>query len=546
LCTDAKLLITYRALQRKINPILTGFPQITQEINPHNYRFFNDLYVSLWRYLLTNFPGIIDMANYKALQIIRTFTKEEMKEFEKFLASPYFSTGRDMMPLFTYLKKYHPEYKNQKALELDAVHKALSVKGKKTGADTTRKLLSDLYGQAERFLIQRGLDQKVNLQGTLLLGSLREKYLYSLYDSKAGIVEKYFIPGGNVEPDFYAERSSFEAEKSYYYSQRTDQNKYFESFNKMTDGIVLFILMAVFESIPNEIIMKYSYDLSNKNGLLGEFEKAIDFDLLLKNLKLIEHEHYKTLALHYYLYKAYKDTNDDASYVSCRDLLFENYSIYSQKQLFSLCIYLEALCIRRVDLLKPEFEEEQMKIYRFMYEKKILSFTDKEHIPLPFFKNVIITAGLNMIEWTDDFVATNLPQVEPGNRQSIKNLWEARKCLLLKDYTGVIQHTHRIDFNFYLLKIEIRKLYLMAYYELGYFEEARSMAETYYKYLTQNPEVAEKLKEGNLNFVSIYKKLLKMKESKLTEKLHEVKKEIEASKHIIKRGWLLEKANELA
>ncbi len=36
-----------------------------------------------------------------------------------------------------------------------------------------------------------------------------------------------------------------------------------------------------------------------------------------------------------------------------------------------------------------------------------------------------------------------------------------------------------------------------------------------------------------------------MKESGDTEKIYEVKKEIELSRHIIKRGWLLEKAGEL-
>jgi hypothetical protein len=39
------------------------------------------------------------MNNTKIVQVLRSFSAEEFREFEKFTASPYFSRGRDLIPL---------------------------------------------------------------------------------------------------------------------------------------------------------------------------------------------------------------------------------------------------------------------------------------------------------------------------------------------------------------------------------------------------------------------------------------------------------------
>ena len=127
----------------------------------------------------------------------------------------------------------------------------------------------------------------------------------------------------------------------------------------------------------------------------------------------------------------------------------------------------------------------------------------------------------------------------------MKYLWEVHKCFLLKDYRGVLKHTHKIDINLLFLKLDVKLFYLIAYYELGYFEEARSMTDTFYKYLKQNNDIAEIIVEKHLNYIKIFKKLLKMKETGDISGSKELEKEINSAKYIIKRLWLLEKIEEL-
>lgn len=50
------------------------------------------------------------MQKSKLITLLKTFSKEEMKNFDKFISSPYFSRGRNLKPLYNVLKKYHPSF----------------------------------------------------------------------------------------------------------------------------------------------------------------------------------------------------------------------------------------------------------------------------------------------------------------------------------------------------------------------------------------------------------------------------------------------------
>ena len=50
------------------------------------------------------------MREIRLINILKTFSKEEMKLFGKFAASPYHNGGKNYMPLFNLLTKYHPDF----------------------------------------------------------------------------------------------------------------------------------------------------------------------------------------------------------------------------------------------------------------------------------------------------------------------------------------------------------------------------------------------------------------------------------------------------
>jgi hypothetical protein len=64
------------------------------------------------------------MQDSKLVEILKVFSPKEWKDFEKFINSPYFSTGRDVSGLYAILKKHHPEFSSAQ-LDKEKVFTAL-------------------------------------------------------------------------------------------------------------------------------------------------------------------------------------------------------------------------------------------------------------------------------------------------------------------------------------------------------------------------------------------------------------------------------------
>ena len=47
------------------------------------------------------------------IDVIKTFSKEEMKNFFDFANSPYYNSGRSVTKLVELVKKYHPDFENR-------------------------------------------------------------------------------------------------------------------------------------------------------------------------------------------------------------------------------------------------------------------------------------------------------------------------------------------------------------------------------------------------------------------------------------------------
>ncbi|MBK8982644.1 MAG: hypothetical protein IPM38_10075 [Ignavibacteria bacterium] len=50
------------------------------------------------------------MKDRKFIKMLSSFSPGELKEFEKFIASPYFSRGRDLLPVFKIIRTLHPNF----------------------------------------------------------------------------------------------------------------------------------------------------------------------------------------------------------------------------------------------------------------------------------------------------------------------------------------------------------------------------------------------------------------------------------------------------
>src|SRR3990172_1610228 len=86
--------------------------------------------------------------------ILSTFTKDEFKRFGKFVASPYFQAERNLVPIYSYLKKYHPVFDSNHLSE-EIIFCALYPEKKfepKKSSLIIRVIFSQMTSLAKKFL----------------------------------------------------------------------------------------------------------------------------------------------------------------------------------------------------------------------------------------------------------------------------------------------------------------------------------------------------------------------------------------------------------
>jgi len=54
------------------------------------------------------------MIKSKAIQVLKTFSEDELRLFSKFVNSPFHNNNKNLSRLFAYLKKHYPLFDNKR------------------------------------------------------------------------------------------------------------------------------------------------------------------------------------------------------------------------------------------------------------------------------------------------------------------------------------------------------------------------------------------------------------------------------------------------
>jgi hypothetical protein len=119
---------------------------------------------------------------FRFIPIIRAFSKEEFKEFGRFVKSPYYNSNKKIIALYETLKKYYPEL-NHSHLTGEKLYKKI-YPGKKFKKSEIEKLSYAMRVLAEKFLTVKGLSKEKPISALGLLRELNDRNLSSNFKRK--------------------------------------------------------------------------------------------------------------------------------------------------------------------------------------------------------------------------------------------------------------------------------------------------------------------------------------------------------------------------
>ena len=484
------------------------------------------------------------MKGSKLLDILSTFSKKEMKSFEKLISSPYAKIERDVTGLFDILKEYYPDFEDSN-LEKEKIYKILSP-GENFNSKKLTNIAAELTRLAEKFLVYEHIDSDAFDYERFLSIQYLDRKKEKLFSRSIRALEKK-IEGSLIDSvDLFSREEKVVRLKEEYHIMRNDFDNAMAARRQYDEYITLSFLVIFLRSMRNKLQVKDIHKGSPDSMLFDTMSGNIDFENLLDELKKSKYPDLWIVELYYCCFLCTRYPDDDASFRKFMKLFYDNMNKFSHREKYFLFCDIVSFCIRNENRGNTSYAREEMKVYKTMMEKEIFTSSEKDYMSLMLFRNAMLLAiSLREYEWLDKFIDNYSVRLKPDYVDNMRVFARAHLDFELGNFEAALDNITKIKYDLFAYKIDVKNLFLKVFYELELFDQAFSMVDTYKQYLKNNQEFSPAYKLQFKNFNKLYLKLLKARADNKHSGLDNLADEINSTETLSTRSWLLEKINEM-
>ena len=485
------------------------------------------------------------MKKSKVIGILRTLSPEELKKFRDFVHSPFHNKNKNVIRLFEIIRKHYPKFEDS-VPEKEKVFKRL-FPGKKFNDTVIRILLSDLLKICEEFLSYINFKKNSQTELRYLLYECKERNLDSLFRMNFKSAENSLEGPGNTDITYFLKRYELETAEVNYLISRDRQSQTGINVLKQGEYLLCFFLAGIL-NIAHEL--KVQKDVVNAEfdfNLADKAIQSIDLEGIMKYMKENNFRYYPVISIYYNMYLSYINEDRDEYYNELKKLVDDNFEMFTRDEKVNLMIILENICLSKTSKGNLKFFADLMEIYRKMLSGNIYLHSEKEYFQINLFRNMFYTAVIQKeFKWAEKFIKEHINELSPEQKEDMEHYSKAVLYFEKNNFVSSLEEICKVKYKYFVYKYDVKLLMLKSYYELGYFENALFLIDSFSHFLSKNRTVSELEKERFGNFLLNLKSLIKIKTGSASGKGDDLYRIISGIRVINSRKWLLEKAKELA
>lgn len=470
------------------------------------------------------------MKNFKLTGILKTFSKEEMREFDKFISSPYFGCRKFVITYFRILKKYHPEF-DEKYISREKLFGEM-YRGKEFNDGLVRRMNSELQKYAEEFLMQKRLYKTKTYRNNCLLMELRDRNLQNIFRQKSSAVLKE--NSNRPEIDFYSLLDRYMTEIEIF-NDMTQNNvtDRFDMMERSMRSMILFFLNAFMSVSFNRIRLNREHN----DPVVSSFLESIDLGKFVAGLN-DEHSRESVLIKTIYYSNICTFEFDDGNYQLLKKLLFKNYDIFSEQQKLIFFMRLNYFFQKHSGLNNYQYIQDELDCYHRVLNEKLFLHSFP-YLSVAVWQNYVYACRLSgKPELIKKFVSSYFDHFEPGLKEDFKNYCLAVYYLCKGNLEKSLEHSSGVSIDLPKLKLRIRIMKLQCFYGLGYADSFESEADSL-KHFIRNNKTVTGFKRPVNNFLVFAFGALKIKNTSDKKEEKDLKFKIEKEQSVVEKQWLL-------
>ncbi len=484
------------------------------------------------------------MNKSKLVILIRSFSSEELKRFNDFLKSPYYNKNDTLVRYFTELKKHYPDFLADKVTK-ELIYEKL-FKGKKYNEQVMRNLTTELNKLCKEFLIVEFNRKDLYENKLNLLKQMIPRKADSIFLSELKIFESELKQVSEMSERNFYYLYQLEDAKIGFHLERNEQPLVFNKILKSGEYLILFFLLNLTKTISNLNVNKQSFNVKYDTNLTQEFFERTEIVEIINYMKVNGIEFSETAELYYYRIICNMSPYDETHYFKFKELVLKNLTLLNRIEVYGLFNALEIYCLFKINSGNSRYNKELFDVFNLEIEKGFYRYSESSPVTYMKFRNTYLTAlSLKKLDWVEKFIANYKEHIIESDRESVIKIAYAMLDFERGNFEKVLESIALIKTKFIYLKIDVRNLTLMSFYELGYTESALQMIDSFKHFVSESKAMTDVFKENHYRFVNSLYSLIMYKEKDQTDKLLELKEKLMDFRKDRRASWLIDKIDEI-
>lgn len=491
------------------------------------------------------------MYTHSLFDILKTFSDKELMRFGKFLKSPYFNNSAILLKVFTVLRSYYPEFDN-KMLTKENIFRRVYSKAEYNDS-TFRNLMSDLLKFALQFLKEEAFRKNEIETSLFLTDELAMRGLVKVFSEKIQDTDRNLGDGSDTSLFL----SKFRTQSDQFYmnlqSARVLKKGFVEAESKrLVQGIVFLLSHFVIESVRHmDNLLKYSrtFNISVNTRTISDFMELFDIS---KTIRFINHHSELKLPIveaYFKMLVAYLNFEDDRYYFDLKHFLKKNSDGFSLIDNHFLFARLTDYCVLKKNsgaLTNFVIDDEIFDLLTEIINKGYYRTESTSFVPFDLYRNYLYNCiSLRKLDKMEEFIQKFSGKLNPNQVSNVENYSYSLLYFERGEFSDALDRLNRIRFDQFIYKLDMKNLTLKIHYELGQFDSALSVIDTYRHFVKNNVLVSDNRSKLHNNFINYVSKLIQFKTYGRSENLEYIEDKLKKSKDTFNKEWILEKINEL-
>jgi len=433
-------------------------------------------------------------------EALKTFEEKEWRAFLAYVACPLFNTQKKLSILLQHLHQHKNELESLNSKRLFEV----VFPDEKYKVQKLKNVRSWLFQLVKKFWALQDFQDKENLQDLSILKTLRERKLSSLYQSHyKALVKKQPIPQKDL--DYYQQHLLIEEHAYFLKLDEVRQTK--DELQEMVDCLDVFYVVKK---------LKWTCEMLNRSRIVNATYQLHLVGEITSLLRQPHSAHLKVPLIQLYeqVYLFLTVEENELPFQNLRLLLEKHVKNIDKQEAISLYSYAQNYCIGKINKGESQYMQELFSIYQQLLQNHLI--IENGLLAHPHYKN-IVTLGLRLkkYDWTEQFIEEYKGFLQNHIRENAYHFNLATYYYEIGELNKVVELLNRAIFTDIYYEISSKYVLIKVYYDLKEFGLLSYLVLSFDKYVRRNKSLSSINRQGILNFLTVLKRLAKIKEWKL-------------------------------